>query len=137
MKKAIFPGTFEIFHEGHVHILKKALKLFDYIYVVVAINPEKESSNIEQRYENVKKRIDELKIDNVSVIKWAFNVVEIAKIKQVCFIIRGVRNEKDFLYEKMLLDEYKKEWDEIESVYFISNKELSNISSRNLIKQNK
>ena len=39
MKKiALFPGTFDILHEGHIHIINKALKIFDKVYLVIANN---------------------------------------------------------------------------------------------------
>ncbi|MGL4616789.1 MAG: adenylyltransferase/cytidyltransferase family protein, partial [Mycoplasmoidaceae bacterium] len=39
MKKiGLFPGTFNNLHEGHIHIIKKSLKIFDKVYIVVAKN---------------------------------------------------------------------------------------------------
>ena len=42
MKKAIYAGSFDPFHNGHLDIVKKASKLFDEVYVVIAKNPKKE-----------------------------------------------------------------------------------------------
>lgn len=136
MKQAIFPGTFEIFHDGHVHILKKALKIFDQILIVVAINDMKNSSALDKRFNDVKNKINELKIDNVLVYKWDSKLVEFAQMKNVCFIIRGVRNENDFLYEQKILNEYKKEWNEVEGIYFFSDENMKNHSSRNILNTN-
>ena len=41
MKKAIYAGSFDPFHNGHLDIVKKASKLFDEVYVVIAKNPKK------------------------------------------------------------------------------------------------
>ncbi|WP_222563364.1 adenylyltransferase/cytidyltransferase family protein [Spiroplasma clarkii] len=36
--KAIYPGSFNPFHEGHLQILKKARKIFDLVYLVISKN---------------------------------------------------------------------------------------------------
>ncbi|RXY96123.1 pantetheine-phosphate adenylyltransferase [Malacoplasma penetrans] len=136
-KACIFPGTFEVFHDGHLNILKRALKLFDFVYIVVAINNTKTSSDLEKRYQKVKEKIDSLSIKNVEVIKWDSKISDFAKIKTIYFIIRGIRDVNDFKFEKYIADIYKQEWDKLEVVYFFSEKKLENISSRKIINLNK
>jgi pantetheine-phosphate adenylyltransferase len=52
MKKiAIYPGTFKPFHEGHLTILEKALKVFDEVYVVPSINIRKKDGTEQQTRE--------------------------------------------------------------------------------------
>lgn len=43
-KIAIYPGTFNPFHVGHLSVLKEAEKLFDKVIVAVGINPQKKRS---------------------------------------------------------------------------------------------
>ncbi|BAC44751.1 putative lipopolysaccharide biosynthesis enzyme KdtB [Malacoplasma penetrans HF-2] len=136
-KACIFPGTFEVFHDGHLNILKRALKLFDFVYIVVAINNTKTSSDLEKRYQKVEEKIDSLSIKNVEVIKWDSKISDFAKIKTIYFIIRGIRDVNDFKFEKYIADIYKQEWDKLEVVYFFSEKKLENISSRKIINLNK
>ena len=38
MKKALFPGTFDPFHEGHYEILIRAQKLFKKIIIFIGNN---------------------------------------------------------------------------------------------------
>lgn len=136
-RACIFPGTFEVFHDGHLSILKRALNLFDFVYIVVAINNTKTSSDLEKRYLKVKEKIDSLSIKNVEVIKWDSKISDFAKIKTIYFIIRGIRDVNDFKFEKYIADIYKQEWDKLEVVYFFSEKNLENISSRKIINLNK
>lgn len=133
IKKCIFPGTFEVFHEGHLNILKRALKLFDFVYVVVAINDTKKSSDLNERYLRVKEKIESLSIENVEVVKWDSNISDFAKIKLIYFIIRGIRDVSDLRFEKYIADIYKQEWSELEVVYLLSDKNLENVSSRKIL----
>ena len=69
MKKiALFPGTFDNLHEGHIHIINKALKIFDKVYLVIAKN-ELKNSDLEKNFLNAKKIIKKLNIKNVKVLK--------------------------------------------------------------------
>ncbi len=135
MKTAIFPGTFSVFHEGHLDILQKALKIFDFIYIVVAINPEKKKDDLKDRYELVKKTIKDLKINNVEVIICDSKISDIAKIKNTCFIIRGMRDVNDFEYELKLNDLYKSDYEKLEIIYFFSHINNRKISSRKILKK--
>ena len=41
MKKALFPGSFDPFTLGHEAIVRRALALFDKIYIAVGVNTDK------------------------------------------------------------------------------------------------
>lgn len=41
---AIYPGSFDPFHVGHLSVLKEAEKLFDKVIIAVGINPQKKRS---------------------------------------------------------------------------------------------
>lgn len=135
-KIAIFPGSFEHFHQGHVSVLKKAINIFEIIYVVVSNNEAKKNSEIKKRYENVINN-DFIKNNN-SKIKVLINnglTVDVLKELNCYFIIRGMRNKKDFHYELNLYDEYKKMYNDFEIIYFLSDNDKRNISSSNLIRE--
>lgn len=44
MKRVIVPGSFDPITNGHIHIIERAAKLFDEVYVVVLCNPNKKGS---------------------------------------------------------------------------------------------
>lgn len=134
-KTALFPGTFEVFHDGHINILKRSLKLFDYIYVVVSNNSQKKSSPLEVRYQKTKEQIEKLKLKNVDVILNDGLLSNVALKLNSYYIIRGVRNDKDFGYEMELFYNYKKYLKSLEVVLFFSEKEYVNVSSSNLINE--
>lgn len=99
MKKALYPGSFNPFHEGHLNILDKALKLFDEVIVIVSINPDKNNfSNLEERFKLVCKKLKQYK--NVKVIKNSNNLIaNIAKELDANFLIRSARTTTDYEYE--------------------------------------
>lgn len=137
MKKAIFPGTFTIFHQGHIDVLKRALQVFDFVYVLVANNPTKEYTDIDKRFIDVRKTISDLNLKNVDVIKWDLNISDFAKKNSTYFIIRGIRDEKDLQFEKEIGKVYKQEFNKLDVIYFLADKSLENISSRKLVKKGK
>lgn len=107
MKKAIYGGTFNPMHKGHISIVQKATKIFDLVYVVVAHNPEKEYCDIDERYNQVK---EVLKFEkNVEVLKMEKGLLaDLAKNLNVNFLVRSARDEKDFNFELMMAKQNKK-----------------------------
>lgn len=132
--KALFPGSFDPIHEGHINIVKRAAKLFDKLYVAVSINIDKNSSNILERFEKLKITIDNLKINNVKVILNDGLTVKKAQELGCKYIIRSIRNESDYKYE---LDMAKINFalnNGIETILMIADSNLKELSSTNLKK---
>ncbi|CCP24535.1 adenylyltransferase/cytidyltransferase family protein [Mycoplasmopsis cynos] len=44
LKNALYAGSFNPIHEGHISILKKACEIFNTVYVLVSQNPDKEKN---------------------------------------------------------------------------------------------
>lgn len=127
---AIYPGTFEIFHDGHISVLEKSKNIFKKIYLVVSNNENKKSSNISKRLENILNNpyINKNK-KKIKVIKNEGLTIDILNKLKCYYIIRGVRSKKDFEYEFKLYDSYKSLSSEFEIIYFFSDKELRKMSS--------
>ncbi|ADR24301.1 pantetheine-phosphate adenylyltransferase [Mycoplasma leachii PG50] len=129
MKTAIYPGSFNPFHKGHLNILKKAILLFDKVYVVVSKNVNKSlDPDLQSRVENIKNLIKDF--DNVEIIINENKLTTtIAKELNACFIIRGLRSQTDFEYEIKYYDGFKSLDPNIEVVYFISDYDKRSLSS--------
>ena len=100
---AVYPGSFDPVTNGHIDIIKRASKLFDYIYVVVSKNFEKQPLfTVKERIELVKKCLEEININNVSVEEFSGFIYEYAKTKNANTIVRGLRTTNDFVNEYRL-----------------------------------
>ncbi len=101
MKVAIYPGSFDPISNGHLDIIKRASKLFDKVYVLVSINPQKNYIfTDDERVKIVKKACEN--IENVEVVASKALVLDFAKTVNACSIIRGLRNHNDFDNEMQL-----------------------------------
>ena len=141
MKTALYPGSFNPWHDGHTDILKKALKVFDKVLVSAGRNPDKPKWDYDlgklcsfpdyQCKNGVPPRVSVmhftgLLVDFVEEIKLGRNGGESIKIDA---IIRGLRDGHDLQYE--MNQQY---WNEdlgieIPFVYFICDRKLSHMSS--------
>ena len=63
MKVAVYPGSFNPFHRGHLDIVKKALRLFDKVIIARGINPEKDEQEYSLTFSNstIYKKLYDLK----------------------------------------------------------------------------
>ncbi len=134
MKKALFPGSFDPIHKGHIEIIKKAIKLFDIVVVVVTNNEEKKSASpIKKRFNHAKSFLKE--IENIEIITNSnMLTADLAKKMGIKWIIRSGRNNTDFNYELELAAGNKSLNQDVETVIIFPNYEDIDYSSR-LIKQ--
>lgn len=98
MVRAIYAGSFDPPTFGHVNIIERARKLFPELHVVIAVNKNKQSCfSGEERLAIIQKLVTQW--DNVSVHLWNSLIVDYAQKIHADVLIRGVRNDNDFLYE--------------------------------------
>jgi len=127
MRKAIFPGTFDPLTLGHFDILKRSLPLFDEIVVGIGNNIEKKTMfSIAERISFIEKCfIDEPKI---SVKSYYGLTIDFCKEINANFILRGIRNNVDFEFEKAIARTNRK-LSKIETVFLLTSANTSFISS--------
>jgi pantetheine-phosphate adenylyltransferase len=127
MRKAIFPGSFDPFTLGHFDILKRSLSLFDEIVVGVGKNTQKKTMFTEkQRISFIKNCfIDERKI---KVLAYQGLTIDFCKKVEANFIVRGIRNNGDFEFEKAIARTNRK-LSKIETVFLLTSAKTSFISS--------
>ena len=97
-KKAIYSGTFDPITNGHIDILKRALKVYDEVILGVAVSANKEPMfSINTRLKIIQEAIKNIK--GVSAKPFYSLIVNFAQDENVYSIIRGLRTTTDFEYE--------------------------------------
>jgi pantetheine-phosphate adenylyltransferase len=91
---AIYLGSFNPFHIGHLDILHKAERIFDKVIIVYADNPDKDYSE-----RKIPECLDTYQIEMVkgSIVEWIQN------LDYPVTIVRGLRNATDLSYEQNYL----------------------------------
>jgi pantetheine-phosphate adenylyltransferase len=121
-KIAIYPGSFNPFHKGHLNILEKAEKIFDKVIIARGINPEKDSNGRYTMPETLKYRQQE---EYTSLL-----TDFVASLGYPVTIIRGLRNSTDLQYE---LNQYRYLQDltnnQINIISIFCDREFEHISS--------
>jgi pantetheine-phosphate adenylyltransferase len=130
---AVYPGTFDPVTHGHIDIMERSLRLFDRLYVGVFDNLSKAVlfSN-QERIEMIRKATSHLPGLEIE----AFNslLVDYAKARGACAIIRGLRAVSDFDYEFQMTLMNRKLDSIVETVFMTPSEEYVYVSSR-LIKE--
>jgi len=126
-KTGLFPGSFDPFTKGHEAVVRKSLDLFDKVIIGVGINSKKQYLfDLDKRIAHIEKLFeDEARIE---VKQFQMLTVNFCKEIGADFIIRGLRDSKDFQYEKSIAH-MNFSISNIETVFFLTNQEYSAINS--------
>lgn len=100
-------GTFDPYTLGHEYLVETAINRFKVIHIVILDNPQKTPEMpLKNRIKNIQ----------IAVRKFSYNIVvsyykglaiDYCKNNDIRYIIRGIRNQKDFSYESQMA-----EWNE-------------------------
>jgi pantetheine-phosphate adenylyltransferase len=135
MKKiALFPGSFDPLTMGHLDTIERGSKIFDELYVGIFVNTNKHSFfSVEEKVKLVKDAVAHL--PNVTVISQETELtVTTAQRLGASFLLRGVRNMKDYEYEREIMEMNRHLDPNLETVFLVAKSEYSHISS-SLIKE--
>ena len=126
-KIALFPGSFDPFTKGHESIVNQSLKIFDEIIIGVGVNTEKKYLfDLDKRIQHIQEIFKNQ--NRVSVASYHGLTVDYCKAISASHIIRGLRNNIDFEYEKSIAH-INNVMSNIQTIFLLTNEELSSISS--------
>ncbi|MGH9164582.1 MAG: pantetheine-phosphate adenylyltransferase [Acidimicrobiales bacterium] len=99
MKTALFPGSFDPLHNGHLEIIEIAAATFDQVVVAPMRNSRKGLAlfSVEERGEMIGEAV--VHLANVSVAVEAALVVDVARRVGADVIVKGLRVASDFEHE--------------------------------------
>ena len=95
MKIALYPGSFDPFHNGHLEIVEIASKLFDHVVVAPMRNTQKGEPlfTLEERIQMISDSVAHL--PNVTLRSFASLVVDLARDLGADVIVKGLRVASD------------------------------------------
>ena len=127
-KIAVFPGSFDPITKGHIDILQRAVPLFDEVVVAIGINSTKKYLfSLEQRLEFIEATFkDEPKVKTAT---YKGLTVEFCKKIGAKYLVRGLRSNLDFEYEKPIAQLNNDMHNDIETIFLISQPLYGHISS--------
>ncbi|MCL1623902.1 pantetheine-phosphate adenylyltransferase [Moraxella sp. Tifton1] len=127
-KKALYPGTFDPITNGHIDLVKRALRLFDEVVIAVAFaHHKKPMFSFDERVMMVKEVFkDDFRI---SVVGFEGLLVDFAKEQNAQAVIRGLRAVSDFEYEFGLANMNRSLDENFEAVFLTPSQEYSFVSS--------
>ncbi|MGX7013151.1 pantetheine-phosphate adenylyltransferase [Vagococcus silagei] len=128
-RQAIFPGSFDPFTNGHFNTVERASLMFDHVYIVVSTNTsKKELFSVSEKVDLIETAIK--KLDNVTVVAEVNQLtVTVAQKYHANFLVRGIRNNQDFEYEKSISFMNRNLAPDIDTVFLLADEKYSSISS--------
>ena len=129
MTIALFPGSFDPFHNGHLEVVERATSLFDEVVVASLRNPQKAEPlfSIEESEEMLAESLAHL--PTVRIVAMSTLVVELAKEVGATVIVKGLRAVSDFESE-LQMAQMNRELSGIETLFLPTGSQYAYIASR-------
>ncbi|MDR3324805.1 MAG: pantetheine-phosphate adenylyltransferase [Spirochaetaceae bacterium] len=136
IQRAAFPGSFDPPTLGHLDLIERARRIFEELVVLVAENPAKNNLfSAEERCALVRGLVSKMNNVSVDVCPASSLLVDFLRKERIDFIVRGVRDYKDWHEEgelaavNNLLSAGKTNRAGVETVFLPTRPELSVVSS--------
>jgi pantetheine-phosphate adenylyltransferase len=125
---AVYTGTFDPVHLGHLDIIKRSSYLFDRLIVGVGINPDKATLfTIEERVDLIKQVT--VGLQHVEVQPFTGLAVHFVRDSGARIMLRGLRTLSDMEYEFTMSLMNRNLDPGIETAFLMAKEEYSHISS--------
>ena len=132
-KIAVYPGSFDPITNGHVDIIKRGIRIFDEIIVLVAFNPNKSSMfTVDERCQFIREIFDG--VEGIKVDSHDGLLIDYLINSGATTILRGMRALSDFEYEFQMALMNRRQTKDIETVFLMSGFQWFYTSSK-LIKE--
>lgn len=125
----VYPGSFDPLTNGHLSLIRRALKMFDKVIVAVAHNPKKTPLfSVGERLSLIREAVGDdprLEFDSFEGL-----LVDYARKRGVRMILRGLRAVSDFEYEFQMANMNRTLDRDVETVFVMTGEDYYYISSQ-------
>jgi len=98
----IYAGSFDPPTVGHMWMIEQASSLFDELVVALGVNPQKRSTfSVEERIDMLRQCTAGLRNVRIESFTNEF-LINYARKAKATFIVRGIRSETDYEYERVM-----------------------------------
>jgi len=129
MKKCVYAGSFDPLTNGHLWMIREGAQLLDMLIVAIGVNPAKQYTfSLEKRLEMLRQALADLPHVQVDAFSMHY-LADYARQVSARYILRGVRSESDYEYERGMRYINQDLAPELTSIFLIPPRELIEISS--------
>ncbi len=119
MTVAVYPGSFDPVHNGHLDVIARAARVFERVIVAVATNAEKDGLfTPAERIEMLKAAAAHLR--NVQIDMFEGLTVAFAQTRGAGVLVKGLRAVVDFEYELKQASMNQRLAPELDTVFFMT-----------------
>ncbi|AMV61900.1 Phosphopantetheine adenylyltransferase [Pediococcus damnosus] len=128
MRIAVFPGSFDPLTNGHLDIIKRGSYLFDELVVAVGVNTTKTALfSTEEKVHLIEEAVSPLK--NVRVVTTQGLTVDLFKKLGATTLIRGLRDEADYRYERQIAEMNHQLDSQVETIFLMARPQDTYVAS--------
>ncbi len=129
MRRAVYPGSFDPLHNGHLDIIRRSCRLYDQLTVAVLGNPLKSSKLLSPKVRVQLIRDAVADLANVQVEMFSGLLTDYARENKAQVIVKSLRGAVDLEYEAQMAQLNRLLYPDAETVFLLASPEWSFVSS--------
>ncbi len=129
MRRAVYPGSFDPLHNGHLDIIRRSHRMCDQLTVAVLGNPLKSSKLLppELRAQVIREATADL--ENVTVETFSGLLTDYVRTNEMQMIVKSLRGPLDLEYEAQMAQLNRMLYPDAETLFLLAAPAWSFVSS--------